>query len=97
MLTSVISYSLQSPWGVASGAIAGHFLATSIAIIGGAFLAKYISEKLVQLQVLTSDYELNALYFNLISNLSHFIYLQVGYLGGGLFLIFAVATFFGVF
>ncbi|XP_057959303.1 protein PAM71-homolog, chloroplastic isoform X3 [Malania oleifera] len=58
---------LQSPWGVASGAIAGHLLATSIAILGGAFLANYISEKIV------------------------------GYLGGGLFLVFAVATFFGVF
>lgn len=40
--------SLQSPWGVASGAIAGHLIATSIAILGGAFLAKYISEKLVR-------------------------------------------------
>ena len=38
---------LQSPWGVASGAIAGHLVATSIAILGGAFLANYISEKLV--------------------------------------------------
>ncbi|KAG1361450.1 putative GDT1-like protein 2, chloroplastic [Cocos nucifera] len=34
-----------SPWGVASGAIAGHLSATSIAILGGAFLANYISEK----------------------------------------------------
>nr|CAD1820937.1 unnamed protein product [Ananas comosus var. bracteatus] len=33
--------------GVASGAIAGHLIATSIAILGGAFLANYISEKLV--------------------------------------------------
>ncbi|GER55682.1 5-methyltetrahydropteroyltriglutamate--homocysteine methyltransferase, partial [Striga asiatica] len=32
---------------IASGAIVGHLLATSIAILGGAFLAKYISEKLV--------------------------------------------------
>ena len=40
---------LQSPWGVASGAIAGYLLATSIAIVGGAFLANYISEKLVRL------------------------------------------------
>jgi len=38
----------QSPWGVASGAIAGHLLATTIAILGGAFLANYISEKLVK-------------------------------------------------
>lgn len=39
---------LQSPWGVAGGAIAGHLLATSIAILGGAFLANHISEKLVK-------------------------------------------------
>ncbi|KAI3463555.1 hypothetical protein Pfo_020218 [Paulownia fortunei] len=58
---------LQSPWGVASGAIAGHLLATFIAILGGAFLANYISEKLV------------------------------GYIGGVLFLVFAIATFFGAF
>ena len=44
----VSSSSLQSPWGVASGAIAGHLVATTIAILGGAFLANYISEKLVR-------------------------------------------------
>lgn len=38
---------LQSPWGVATGAITGHLIATTIAILGGAFLANYISEKLV--------------------------------------------------
>ncbi|KHG13956.1 hypothetical protein F383_06222 [Gossypium arboreum] len=67
MLATIALGAAQSPWGVASGAIAGHLLATSIAILGGAFLANYISEKLV------------------------------GYLGGALFLVFAVATFFGVF
>ncbi|PON40392.1 GDT1-like protein [Parasponia andersonii] len=67
MLATIALGAAQSPWGVASGAIAGHLLATSIAIVGGAFLANYISEKLV------------------------------GYLGGVLFLIFAVATFLGVF
>ncbi|OIW07683.1 hypothetical protein TanjilG_07725 [Lupinus angustifolius] len=67
MLATIALGAAQSPWGVASGAIAGHFLATCIAILGGAILANYISEKLV------------------------------GYLGGGLFLIFAVAKFFGVF
>lgn len=67
MLATIALGAAQSPWGVASGAIAGHFLATSIAILGGAFLANYISEKLV------------------------------GYVGGALFLVFAAATFFGVF
>ncbi|XP_059632259.1 protein PAM71-homolog, chloroplastic [Cornus florida] len=67
MLATIALGAAQSPWGVASGAIAGHLLATLIAIIGGAILAKYISEKLV------------------------------GYVGGALFLVFAVATFFGVF
>jgi len=37
---------------VASGAIAGHLLATTIAILGGAFLANYISEKLVQVNLI---------------------------------------------
>jgi putative Ca2+/H+ antiporter (TMEM165/GDT1 family) len=67
MLATIALGAAQSPWGVASGAIAGHLVATTIAILGGAFLANYISEKLV------------------------------GYLGGALFLIFAVATLFGVF
>ncbi|KAG9447701.1 hypothetical protein H6P81_013829 [Aristolochia fimbriata] len=67
MLATIALGAAQSPLGVASGAIAGHLVATSIAILGGAFLTKYISEKLV------------------------------GYLGGVLFLIFAVATLLGVF
>jgi len=41
--------------GVASGAIAGHLIATALAIVGGAFLANYLSEKLVrQLNVVRS-------------------------------------------
>ncbi|KAK9664771.1 hypothetical protein RND81_14G066900 [Saponaria officinalis] len=67
MLATIALGAAQSPWGVASGAILGHFVATSVAVLGGAFLAKYISEKLV------------------------------GYLGGVLFLLFAIATFFGFF
>ncbi|KAF5466195.1 hypothetical protein F2P56_016144 [Juglans regia] len=67
MLATIALGAAQSPWGVAGGAIAGHLIATSMAILGGAFLANYISEKMV------------------------------GYLGGALFLVFAVATLFGVF
>lgn len=67
MLATIALGAAQSPWGVASGAIAGHLLATSFAVLGGAFLANYISEKLV------------------------------GYIGGVLFLVFGVATLFGVF
>ncbi|GLU08754.1 hypothetical protein SLE2022_256450 [Rubroshorea leprosula] len=67
MLATIALAAAQSAWGVASGAIAGHLFATSIAVLGGAFLANYISEKLV------------------------------GYLGGALFLVFAAATYFGVF
>ncbi|XP_071940692.1 protein PAM71-homolog, chloroplastic isoform X2 [Coffea arabica] len=67
MLATIALGAAQSPWGVAIGAIVGHLVATSLAILGGAFLANYISEKLV------------------------------GYLGGALFIVFAVATFFGVF
>lgn len=67
MLATIALGAAQSPWGVASGAVTGHLCATVIAILGGALLANYISEKLV------------------------------GYLGGGLFLIFAVATLLGVF
>ncbi|VAH25628.1 unnamed protein product [Triticum turgidum subsp. durum] len=40
---------LQLLWVLHSGAIAGHLVATLLAIIGGAFLANYLSEKLVGL------------------------------------------------
>ena len=53
--------------GVATGAIVGHAIATAIAVIGGAIISNYISEK------------------------------TVGYIGGSLFLVFAVATAFGAF
>lgn len=47
MLATIALGAAQSPWGVACGAITGHLFATSLAILGGAFLANYISEKLV--------------------------------------------------
>ncbi|KAK8448526.1 hypothetical protein SEVIR_7G028100v4 [Setaria viridis] len=49
MLATIALGAAQSPLGVASGAIAGHLIATVFAILGGAFLAKYLSEKLVGL------------------------------------------------
>lgn len=86
---------LQSPWGVATGAITGHLIATTIAILGGAFLANYISEKLVWAWTSLSYNALFALW--IIDATTNSTFNQVGYLGGALFLIFAVATFFGVF
>ena len=53
--------------GVATGAIMGHAIATAIAVVGGALISNYISEK------------------------------TVGYIGGTLFLLFAVATAVGAF
>ncbi|KAJ1270324.1 hypothetical protein BS78_06G045300 [Paspalum vaginatum] len=47
MLATIALGAAQSPFGVASGAIAGHLIATALAILGGAFLANYLSEKLV--------------------------------------------------
>uniref|UniRef100_A0A0E0BK06 GDT1 family protein n=1 Tax=Oryza glumipatula TaxID=40148 RepID=A0A0E0BK06_9ORYZ len=46
MLATIALGAAQSPFGVASGAIAGHLVATFLAIVGGAFLANYLSEKL---------------------------------------------------
>ena len=82
---------------MASGAIAGHLIATTIAILGGAFLANYISEKLVGYKFFSF---IMFFFFQaciLISIRSTRICFQVGYLGGALFLVFSIATFFGVF
>lgn len=47
MLATIALGAAQAPLGVASGAIAGHVIATGLAVIGGAFLAQHISEKMV--------------------------------------------------
>eukprot|EP00899_Mesostigma_viride_P013234 jgi/Mesvir1/21911/Mv01971-RA.4 len=47
MLATIALGATQSPFGVAAGAIAGHFLATTLAVIGGSVLSRHISERVV--------------------------------------------------
>ncbi|KAI5070387.1 hypothetical protein GOP47_0014730 [Adiantum capillus-veneris] len=47
MLATIALGAAQAPVSVATGAIAGQVIATGLAILGGAFLAQYISEKMV--------------------------------------------------
>jgi putative Ca2+/H+ antiporter (TMEM165/GDT1 family) len=47
MLATIVLAVSQSPVGVATGAIVGHAVATLIAVVGGAFASKYLSEKTI--------------------------------------------------
>jgi putative Ca2+/H+ antiporter (TMEM165/GDT1 family) len=56
-----------NPYAVAAGATAAHASATGLAVLGGSFMSKFLSEKII------------------------------GYIGGSLFLVFAITTALGVF
>lgn len=87
---------VQSPLGVAIGAIAGHLVATSVAILGGAFLAHYISKKVVGALGSNHHYE-NCSFLHV----RHAIYFHFSIRSATwvefFSLFFAVATLFGVF
>eukprot|EP01023_Acetabularia_acetabulum_P017275 TRINITY_DN18599_c0_g2_i11.p2 TRINITY_DN18599_c0_g2~~TRINITY_DN18599_c0_g2_i11.p2 ORF type:complete len:184 (-),score=37.39 TRINITY_DN18599_c0_g2_i11:101-652(-) len=49
MLATIALGATSNPYGVAVGASFGHLVATAIAVVGGGFAARYISEKAVSI------------------------------------------------
>lgn len=48
-LSTIALSAAQNPLAVAGGSIAAHGIATGIAVIGGAYISKYLSEKVIGL------------------------------------------------
>jgi putative Ca2+/H+ antiporter (TMEM165/GDT1 family) len=44
-VAAAVAADLQSPWGVAVGATAAYAAATGLAVLGGAWAAKYVSQQ----------------------------------------------------